>query len=194
MTQHLSPREFVDALDGTLATDRLDHLEACDVCRREVPDLGALVADARGAREVPEPSPLFWDHFSRRVSAATSADAVPARGWWHAGVWRPLLALGALAGAVALVVSVLPRTPAESSGAPPAAVLADQSADASSEVGIDEDALNLVTLMASDLSFEELQQEARPTAGATAAVIDQLTPAQRAEFIRLIKIGMGDPE
>ena len=36
MTHHLSPQEFVEALDGTLADARLDHLDQCERCRRNL--------------------------------------------------------------------------------------------------------------------------------------------------------------
>jgi hypothetical protein len=50
---------------------------------------------------VPEPSPLFWDHFSQRVHDAVAADAAPRRGWqaalrrfaWERASFEPVAAI-----------------------------------------------------------------------------------------------------
>ena len=47
MTHHLSPQEFVEALDAALATGRLDHLETCAECRADLDRLRAVVADVQ---------------------------------------------------------------------------------------------------------------------------------------------------
>ncbi len=98
---HLTPEEFVDAVDGTLgplSDDRLRHLKGCVRCRDELASLGATLRDTRAA-DIPEPSPLFWDHLSRRVreriskEAETEARAASAGdAWWWAWTWsRPLI-------------------------------------------------------------------------------------------------------
>ena len=43
MNKHLSPEEFVDAIDGTLAPSRREHLDQCEACRHEA---GALAGVA----------------------------------------------------------------------------------------------------------------------------------------------------
>src|SRR5262249_7593962 len=78
---HLTSQQFVEALDGTLTRKAAGHLSHCDACRREVDTLRALMTDVESAREVPDPSPLFWAHFSERVTRAT-ADLVPGRAAW----------------------------------------------------------------------------------------------------------------
>lgn len=190
MNSHLSAQEFVDAVEGSLAPDRRSHLAACAACGREVAALGEAMGDAHLGGAVPEPSPLFWDHFSRRVREATAAEPIVAPRWW-APVWRPVVALGAVAGAAALVAVLYPGRAGESDRV---AVVPIASTAAASELTIDDGSMSLIAALASDLSTEDLQQAARPTTDATAAVIDELTPAQRAEFIRLIKAEIGDPE
>ena len=59
---------------------------------------------------------------------------------------------------------------------------------------VDEESVNFIVQLASDLSADELQEAARPTGDATAAVIDELTPAQRTELIKLIQAKMGGIE
>ena len=56
---------------------------------------------------VPEPSPLFWPHFSQRVSAAIGNEAAPDGGWPAWLRWQVLLPLGAVAMIIlALMISV----------------------------------------------------------------------------------------
>jgi hypothetical protein len=79
--KHLSEIEIVDALDGVLSAPKRVHLDSCDRCRAEVARIEALAALAQSA-DVPDPSPLFWDHFSVRVRngirEAEAADAASA--------------------------------------------------------------------------------------------------------------------
>jgi hypothetical protein len=49
---------------------------------------------------VPEPSPLFWDHFSARVREAVAAEGLPRRPLWS---W-PRLAMPVAAAAMAGVI------------------------------------------------------------------------------------------
>ena len=71
--------EFVDAAERLLGAPRAAHLERCERCRAQ-----AQRTCRRGTRpravEVPEPSPLFWEHFRARVRdqvAARSAERAP---------------------------------------------------------------------------------------------------------------------
>jgi len=90
---HLSPEIFVDLLDGSLTEASVPHLAGCHACRQQLAELrGAW--QAAESLEAPEPSPLFWDHFSRRVKEATATTTVPSHGWWPA--WRPMVAFGAM--------------------------------------------------------------------------------------------------
>jgi hypothetical protein len=80
---HLSRDERLLALDGALDAARDTHLAACAACRTEVEALRGVVARVR-AVDVPEPSPLFWDHLAARVGDAIAREPAPvaARGWW----------------------------------------------------------------------------------------------------------------
>jgi hypothetical protein len=100
---HLTPDELIDALEGV---GHHAHLAECERCRRELDDLAAVLADAHQG-SVPEPSPLFWPHFSKRVRAAIDRDAQPADTWRSWLRWQVLLPLGAAAMIIlALIVSV----------------------------------------------------------------------------------------
>ena len=80
---HLSRDERLLALDGALDGTRQAHLAGCPACRTDVETLGRVLARVR-AVDVPEPSPLFWDHLAARVGDAIAREPapVPDRGWW----------------------------------------------------------------------------------------------------------------
>jgi hypothetical protein len=90
---HLSRDERLLALDGALDASRETHLAACAACRTEVEALRGVVARVR-AVDVPEPSPLFWDHLAARVGDAIAREPAPAAG---PGWWSPRLAWAAAA-------------------------------------------------------------------------------------------------
>ena len=104
MTNHLRPDEFVDAMDGALSTARGAHLEHCAECRAELDGLLSMQREAR-ADDAPEPSPLFWDHFSARVREATARESSTPAPWWRTG-WQPIAALTVAAAAVVLVLQM----------------------------------------------------------------------------------------
>ena len=115
---HLTPDELIDAAEGTLDPDRRAHLESCELCQREVANLAATLSETRGLH-VPEPSPLFWQHFSKRVREAI--DAEPAfvaswRGWLR---WQVVVPVGATALVAVALITTVPR---EAVGPPTLAV------------------------------------------------------------------------
>ena len=63
---HLQHDELVDLAEGTRAESSVPHLAACEACRHQLAELKAMMSAAADVA-VPEPSPLFWDHFSARV-------------------------------------------------------------------------------------------------------------------------------
>ena len=79
---HLYPDTFVDLLDGTLAASAVPQLASCDTCRQQLANL-RVTWQAAADVEVPEPSPLFWDHLSARVHDAVSAEMQPRAAWWR---------------------------------------------------------------------------------------------------------------
>jgi hypothetical protein len=60
------------------------HLDRCPACRDALATARAALSTTQV--DTPEPSPLFWDHFSARVRAAIEAEPRPPRSWWEA--WR----------------------------------------------------------------------------------------------------------
>jgi hypothetical protein len=196
---HLTETQFIDVLETGVPVDsRLaSHLAVCEACQAALAELTGGLADAR-AVTLPEPSPLFWDHFSRRVRAATSQETAAGQaGWRH--LWQPLVGATLAVATLALLVvfratpgTPLTHEPATPSGSIIAAVTPASGTPVAAEV--DDAGLNVVAVLAQDLRAEDLQQIAQPTTDATAAAIEDLTPAQCAEFIRLLKAQMSGAE
>lgn len=192
MSRHLSPEEFVDALDGASPASAR-HLAACAECREELASLQATLGDARRAENISasEPSPLFWDHFSARVKQATANEPVDIRWSWARLVWKPAAALLVAAGALAIGLYVRPEVrPASSAagGARPTVELASAALPAFEDDG----SWSLVTALASELDWNELSQVAGPADGVADAMIEELTSEQREALARLLQKEMGD--
>lgn len=192
---HLTPAQLVDALEGqtTLRESTAAHLATCEHCQAELAAMAETLGEAR-AWAMPEPSPLFWEHLSRRVRAATSEEVLPLAPSWAdvwARAWRPLTAVVATAGALTLMFvlrSALVNAPGSST--PPATVA--MTSPVTEEAN--EEALNVMAVLAQDLRTDELQQIAPPSADATGAAIEDLTPAQRTALVQLIKRQTGGAE
>jgi hypothetical protein len=105
--------------------------------------------------------------------------------------WRPMVAFAAML-VVAITTVVwrgtapnVRRMPATTAGV---SATAEPSTD---DLMAPDESLDFMVNLASNLSFEELQDVAQPTADVTAAALDQLTSAQRARLARLIAAEMG---
>ena len=199
MNSHLSPEEFIDAIDGALAPPRRQHLDRCEACRQEAAALGTLARQVDAAVEVPEPSPLFWDHLSRRVSEATAGDVTSASGWWPMA-WRPMLAGGAMvASAVVVMLMRAPEAPvtprAEVPGSEPVetAAVVSRADLAGEQVAEGDPAWDVVVAMASGLSHEAVHNML-PSSPDVAVLPETMTVREREEFVKLVKQGMGGLE
>jgi hypothetical protein len=180
---HLTSEQLVEAAEGILPAERARHLDQCGTCRTNVETLQAVLSDVGDTSFVPEPSPLFWEHFSRRVREATATERVPApERWWQAW-WQPVVALGAVAGAVAL--AVLLRS---GSTQPPLAVEPAQVMASAGEPAVSDDTVDVVTAAVGDLSFDELRAaDLVPSRGAVDVAVSSLSVAQQRELMRLVR-------
>jgi hypothetical protein len=102
---HLSESEFVDLVEDTLDPRRAAHVETCASCREQADAFRAMLRRTADV-DVPEPSPLFWDHLSNRVRAEVAADPGAGSGWSGFGI-RQLVPLAA---AAALILAVFSGT------------------------------------------------------------------------------------
>jgi hypothetical protein len=191
----------VEALEGqTTIRERVaGHLATCEHCQAELASMAAVLGEVRSSA-TPEPSPLFWEHLSRRVRAATSDEVLPLAPSWAdvwSRTWRPLAVVAATAGALTLMFvlrSAHVGAPGTSAPAPSTIAMTSPAAEASPADESTDEALNVMAVLASDLRTDELQQVARPTADATGAAIEDLTPAQRVALVKLIKSQTGGAE
>jgi hypothetical protein len=201
--KHLNRAELVDFIETSplLPAERARHVSTCQQCHAEADALRSTRALAT-TDEVPEPSPLFWDHFSARVADAVreeepgrDGDAGAATGWRRS----PLATWAAVATmAVLVMMTVVWRTtlhaPAPTRGPAMAGVGAGKgtvapAADAGGderEVDADE-AWAVVRAAAQDLRWEEAHAaglSAYP--GAAEGLALELTADERSELARLL--------
>lgn len=191
---HLSHDELLAAAEGRTAPP--GHLAACASCRSEVEALAAVLREVTSV-QVPEPSPVFWEHFSARVRERTEEEAAgqtPAANQKPGGyTWAWRFAAAAVT-AIALLVAGgrllewRPSTPAVP--ARPAA-MAQAAAAAATPVSADE-------APAADEAwgaFDAVASEADSTGDAFATTapglaedaVLQLTDEERGELIRLLE-------
>ena len=192
MTTHFTPEQFVDAMEQPLSAERQAHLSVCRDCANQLAEMRMLMGDVSLAGNVPEPSPLFWNHLSARVRDAVDAQPVPVASWWR-GWGRFALIAGAL-GAVVLTVSL--RTASHvSSGRGPAADSAIQRGGTTVLSSESEAMFGMIeTLAASMRADQAFDAGLAPGGAATDAAIDALSPAQRRELMRLLRAEMGAAE
>ncbi len=195
---HLNPQELVGALDGPLDGGRSVHLEGCADCQREVGELRAIMSTVAATADVPEPSPLFWDHFSARVSGAVSAEVVPAaRAWWQLG-WRSMTTVAVVSACVMLAVAIrLHDRVAPTPEATMAAVTMPAAGDASSvdELNASDDASAdvVAAVVGGGISWDQARAANLVPGGYTVeTAVAALTDAQQRELIRLVREAMND--
>jgi hypothetical protein len=186
MARHLSAAELLDLAERAAETEGHPHLASCSECRAQLDDVRAALALIDVA-EVPEPSPLFWDHLSGRIhdavareQTARAARRVP---WLP---WRLIVPIGAAA-AVVVAIGVLPRLPARAPANPPPRAALDVNASALDTPIADDASLSFVADLASDLDLEDAAQAgfaARP--GAVDGVLPTLSASETAELQRLL--------
>jgi len=125
--RHLTPDELIDVAEGTRTEASAPHLQTCDACRAQLADLRVMLARALES-DVPEPSPLFWDHLSARVRDAVAAEGTPPLtwfGWLKSGLMTPLSAVGFAVIVLAVAVAFGVRHTPGASARPPAGAVAD---------------------------------------------------------------------
>ena len=185
---HLSPDERIDAVEDALEPERRAHLDTCEVCRREVAGLALVLNEARTI-EAPEPSPMFWEHFSARVRTAIESEPPSGRGWWPGlagrrlseGWWLVLAPIGALA---LLVAALMPGLPRESGVAPPSVTVASESRD----LPLGDEGWKLVAELVGDIDWDTADAagvSVRPGVAEQAAL--DLSAQEQQELRRLLK-------
>ena len=201
---HLTDVEFVDLVDGTLAPARARHLDACESCRASASAIRETLSRAANA-EIPEPSPLFWDHFSARVQEGVRAESVAPSGWfgWAQSATMKWAMSGALL--TLLLVAVVWRASAPRPGSSASGHVATASSTDPEAFDPDlDEAWALVRTVADDvardtpasdeIAWDEVATEGfgvRP--GAVEHALVALTGDERSELLRLLQAETKQP-
>ena len=191
---HLSPDALVDLAERTSSDADVPHLRSCDRCRRQLEELRAAMAAAADV-DLPEPSPLFWEHVSSRVREAVAAESQPgqSRGWSWARGWRVWAVSAAAVAVLALAVAIGSRV---SAPAPGPANLAAHRADASPSIDPlpDDPALNLVADIAATMTYDDASElEVGTHAGSADEAVGGLSAGERQELRRLLSEALRQP-
>jgi hypothetical protein len=184
---HLTIDELVDVAEGTRTESSAPHLGACEHCRKQLWDLRAAISTAKDV-DVPEPSPLFWDHLSSRVAEAVAAEGVASRAAWVA---HPRYALASLAVAAALLIAV---SSTFRRSVPPAVGLPGISvADSSAAVDLvgdpvdDDPSLTVVASLIDDQDIETVREAGLAPRESAEHAVAQLSDEELRELGRLLR-------
>jgi hypothetical protein len=191
---HLTSQQLVDLADGTRASSSAPHLARCEVCRRRLDDLRegmALISSDATLGAVPEPSPLFWEQFERRVVEAVAADKQRPGGrllgWFDSLRPRVLIALSAAAAvALALVVANSPRSRQ--------AAVPNEAATAPLELltDVDDDpSLQLIADLTADIDWTSPDAAPLAARGEADHAVTHLNAADLKELRRLLRLELG---
>lgn len=190
MNRHLNNAELVECLENDRTLPRRAHLERCEKCRSRMADLRATLEQVQRAQtgDIPEPSPLFWQHFSRRVHDAIENESPVVRPRWLT-ILAPAAAVIVLcAGALAVWSqqrSLNEAVPATDAAVAPAVtpLLTEAPMD------LDEDVeWALVRVAADDLEWDSAADAGiRANPGAAERVALEMSAAERTELERLIE-------
>jgi len=202
--RHLTDTELLEAVESTAqtASQHAPHLDECAACRADVEALRAVLARTAADR-LPEPSPLFWDHFTTRVSEALRDEPIPSGAPWLSRLQRPLTTWAVVAAALVLaIVTVIWRatlhapsplgsyTASSTVGSTSPATSGDLPAPRADDPDTDA-RWAVVRVAAEDLAWDDVHDagiSADP--GAAEGVALELTAAERSELARLLDRAM----
>ncbi|MCU1382106.1 MAG: hypothetical protein JWL71_803 [Acidobacteria bacterium] len=201
---HLSAEELVDIAEGTRADAAVPHLAACDTCRGQLHDMRAMMT-ATGSVDVPEPSPLFWDHLSSRVSEAVATASPDARlkcsrvrgSWTERLLATRAYAFITVAAAVLIAAAVSSRVQAPAPmfpaaigvALPPPRAVADAStpADVFDDRAITDDpSLRLVASLTDGVDLDTAREAGLAPRGSAEHAVTHMTDAELRELRRLL--------
>ena len=176
---HLTSDELIDAMEGLLAPERQSHLVVCEECRRQLDELSSVLHDAKQV-SVPEPSPMFWPHFSERVRAAIDEDAAPGNNWPSWMRWQVLLPLGAVAMIILGLMTTMPieKPATESISYADAAVV---------DAPIDSESWSAVADLVGQLDLETASAAGVIEPGVAEMAVLELTMEEQQELTRLLQ-------
>jgi hypothetical protein len=189
---HLNAEALVDIAEGTRPESAAPHLAACELCRAQVRELRAMMLAAQDV-EVPEPSPLFWDHLSSRVSRAVAEEG-PRLALFSFLRTRTFQA-SAFVAVMALLVAVVltPRIPAPvpasiDAPAPGSVAEADIGLELIRDVTSDDDAsLTVVASLTDDVDMETAREAGLAPRGSAEHAVTHMSAGELRELGRLLQ-------
>jgi hypothetical protein len=187
MSAHPGREVLLDVAEGALPAP--PHLDGCEACRREVADLQAAMA-ALVDVDVPEPSPLFWDHLSSRVRVATRAEPAARWGLVDLRAWRAILPLGAMAVVVLAVAFGVSRgrTGVVEDRTAALVPVETPAEEAAGVFDAGDPSLDLIAGLSEGLGWEAATDVGWTTAtGSLDAAIDRLDEGERAALQQLLQ-------
>jgi hypothetical protein len=192
--RHLSEEDLIDLADGARSGDSAPHLASCESCRRQLADLCAAMSAVAGV-EVPEPSPLFWQHLSARVREAVSnEERASASAWMPCWLGSRSVVPAAAVAAVVLAAAVTlrmewPRPAVSPEGLQPPQVAVVGATSGEDGVSLADDAsLGLIAGLAGDLDWDGTVEAGLSTrAGAVDRAVLELSANERMELQRILK-------
>jgi len=183
---HLTSDELLDLAEGTRAESSAPHLAKCDTCRHQLNELRDVMATLQV--DVPEPSPLFWDHFSARVSEVIASDAQAARSWFGIGRWSWGVAVAMTAVVLAIAVSRVPKTPADTARGSATVVAEVPAADIGSTLTADDPSFLLLRDLAGNLDWDAAAEVGiGMDVGSADTAVAELSEGERTELQRLLR-------
>lgn len=188
--RHLTSEQLIDLAEGGRSASSTPHLQSCETCRNRLAELRATLSVAASV-DVPEPSPLFWDHFSARVHEAVEAERAAGASVFGRWSWLRLtpVRVGALAAVVLAIVIVT------SGGRPgqPASAPAGSTASAAGPLDDtlslgDDPSLSLMADLAADLDWDAASEAGLTThVGVDNDAVTELTDGERRALNQLLK-------
>jgi hypothetical protein len=157
-----------------------------------VRELRAMLSAAKDV-DVPEPSPLFWDHLSSRVSEAVAAEDANARSQssrytvpaWLGAAAAVLLAVGLASRAMAPAPA--PPPPSVVTVTPPAAPIADAAVEHFNDWAPEQDpSLTLVASLTDDVDMDTAREAGLAPRGSAEHAVTHMSDAELRELRRLL--------
>lgn len=188
--EHLSDHEILEVVEDRADEDAQAHAAACGPCAARVKPLRAVLGRVR-ADDIPEPSPLFWDHLSARVAAAVAEErgAAGGAGWRFPWGWKSAVLAAAAACVVAAVALGTGPVGGPDGPVPTGTVSQPVASRADAEaVPADDGTFDLVAAIIARLDGEEAGEAGFDLPpGSVERAARQLSPDERDALVRVLE-------
>jgi hypothetical protein len=188
---HLKADDLIDLAEGTRAEASAPHLAECAQCRAQLTELRAMMA-AIADVGVPEPSPLFWDHFSRRVHDVTAAEPIVPGRSFASRLFTSRALHAALVACASLVLVVIATSRTRAPGIPAAHRYSQEQAEAAHDPFVDapieaDPSFALVATLAENVDADLATDAALVHVGSADHAVTHMSDAELRELGRLLQ-------